>query len=697
MNTSKILRCRWLTAVGLLVLLGRWPGSAAGGESKGEGPQPPAFRTTLVTRGDLLVTISATGTLEPEEVVDVGAQVAGRIERLGPDPRGKTDPRYRDKSIDFCSPVDEGSVLAQIDPAVYAAQVDAARAGCRRVEAEAAQVRARLELAEAQWRRAQEAAKAKVMSTAEFDAAKAECEAARASLAVAEASLAQSKAALSLADLNLGYTTIRSPIKGVIIDRRVNVGQTVVASLNAPSLFLIAKDLKKMQVWAAVNEADISQIRAGEPAQFTVDAFPGNVFQGKVEQVRLNAQMTKNVVTYTVVVTTDNPGGKLLPYLTANVRFEVDRRKEVLLVPNAALRWRPLPQWIAPDAGEKTSPGQKRGRLWVRDGKFVRPIDVQVGPSDGRLTEVGGSEVKEGLEVVVGGDVAAAQSGQTSKTALQKALESMGTNTLLVLPGAPSSGGVTFGSGAESTLTPQDAEEIARQCPAVGGVAPIVRARSQVVYGDRNWVPMSVQGTTPDFLAVRDWDIDAGRVFFERDVRNAAKVCVLGQTVARELLQDRSPVGEEVRIQGVSFRVVGVLSRKGANVMGMDQDDIVLAPWTTIKHCLSGGTPTGASKAAGARDSSDNIKTLGDVYPGSQPLYAPPSAPQAADARQPVRLATVDQILVKAASTKEIPQAIEQIQELLRKRHRIGPGQSDDFSIRDMTALSKAVIPPGAR
>jgi len=659
MNTSKTLQCRWLSAMCLLVLLSQWPAGATGGESKGEGPQTPAFRTALVTRGDLLVTISATGTLEPEEVVDVGAQVAGRIERLGPDPRGKTDPRYKDKSIDYCSPVEEDSVLAQIDPAVYAAQVEAAQAGCRRGEAELAQAKAKLELAEAQWRRAQEASKAKIMSTAEFDAAKAEREAARASLAVAEASLAQSKAALNVADLNFGYTTIRSPIKGVVIDRRVNVGQTVVASLNAPSLFLIAKDLKKMQVWASVNEAAIGQIRAGQPAQFTVDAFPGKVFQGKVEQVRLNATMTQNVVTYTVVVTAQNPDGKLLPYLTANVQFEVDRRKDVLRVPNAALRWRPLPEWIAPDTAKKTPRSQERSRLWVRDGKFVRPMDVQVGASDGRLTEVSGSEVKEGLEVVVGGDVAAVQSGQTSKTALQKALDSMGTNTLLVLPGAPSSGGVTFGAGAPSTLTPQDAEEIARQCPAVSDVAPIVRVRGQVIYGDRNWVPMSVQGTTPDFLAVRDWDIDAGRVFFERDVRNAAKVCVLGQTVARELLQDRSPVGEDVRIHGVSFRVVGVLSRKGANVMGMDQDDIVLAPWTTIKYRLSSGTPT--------------------------------------DTPQPARLTTVDQILVKAASTKEIPQAVEQIQELLRARHHIAPGASDDFNIRDMTALGKAVIPPGAR
>ena len=144
-----------------------------------------------------------------------------------------------------------------------------------------------------------------------------------------------------MARTNLGYTTIKSPVRGVIIDRRVNIGQTVVASLNAPSLFLIAKDLRRMQVWASVNEADIGHIRLDMPVRFTVDAYAGETFHGKVTQIRMNATMTQNVVTYTVVVTTDNSNGKLLPYLTANVQFEMDQRSDVLLVPNAALRWKP--------------------------------------------------------------------------------------------------------------------------------------------------------------------------------------------------------------------------------------------------------------------------------------------------------------------------------------------------------------------
>src|SRR5205823_6028616 len=152
--------------------------------------------------------------------------------------------------------------------------------------------------------------------------------------------------------INLGYCTIRSPVKGVIVDRRVNVGQTVVASLNAPSLFLIAKDLKRMQIWASVNEADIGQIHPGQAVSYTVDAYPGEVFTGQVSHVRLNATMNQNVVTYTVVVTTDNSKGRLLPYLTTNLQFRVSERTNVLMVPNTALHWQPQLDQVAPAARE---------------------------------------------------------------------------------------------------------------------------------------------------------------------------------------------------------------------------------------------------------------------------------------------------------------------------------------------------------
>jgi HlyD family secretion protein len=231
--------------------------------------------------------------------------------------------------------------------------------------------------------------------------------------------VAQAEATLRRASQNLDYCTIKSPVKGVIIDRRVNIGQTVVASLNAPSLFLLAKDLKRLQIWAAVNEADIGNIHPGQPVTFTVDAHPGVTFKGEVGKIRLNATMTQNVVTYTVEVDTDNADGRLIPYLTANLKFLVAERKNVLLVPNAALRWKPLPDQIAPEfrqqpakkGGKKSGEGQALaqkgqdnqavGTLFVAKGGYVQPVKVRLGPTDGSLTEIQGPEIKEGMQVVI--------------------------------------------------------------------------------------------------------------------------------------------------------------------------------------------------------------------------------------------------------------------------------------------------------
>jgi HlyD family secretion protein len=191
-------------------------------------------------------------------------------------------------------------------------------------------------------------------------------------------------------------------VKGVIVDRRVNIGQTVVSSLNAPSLFLIAKDLKRVQVWAAVNEVDISRVHAEQTATFTVDAYPGKTFQGTVIKVRLNASMTQNVVTYTVEVRADNQDGLLLPYLTANVAFVVSRHEQVLAVPNTALHWSPAPERIDPEAPAVTPPAEGGATLWVAAGARVRPIAVRTGASDGTVTEVEGADLQEDLEIVTG-------------------------------------------------------------------------------------------------------------------------------------------------------------------------------------------------------------------------------------------------------------------------------------------------------
>jgi len=302
-----------------------------------------------------------------------------------------------------------------------------------------------------------------------------------------------------------------------------------------------------------------------------------------------------------------------------------------------------------------------------------------------------------GVIIGVGAVIAMMEIGEGSKAALQKTIASMGAATLLVQSGAAASGGVSFGSGTVLTLTPQDAEEIRDQCPSVSDVAPTVRARSQVIYGNRNWVPMRIDGTSPSYLAGRDWEeMDEGEMFTDRDVNNANKVCVIGQTLKRELFQGESPIGQEVRIQNVSFRVIGVLGRKGANMMGMDQDDIVLAPWTTVKFRVSGTAlgnvnQSASSSAESGGVNSNQVNTLSNLYPGSTAIYLSPSASEQANTPQPVRFVNVDQILVKAASAEEIPQAMDEITEVLRERHRIRPGEADDFNIRDMTEITKTL------
>jgi HlyD family secretion protein len=397
------------------------------------------FRTAPVTLGDLAATISATGTVEPEEVVDVGAQVAGQIMAFGKDKLGKT--------IDYGSVVEEGTVLALIDDSLYAADVDQskaqleqAKAGVLRSEADLGQLQAKLLQAERDWNRAKKLGPSDALSQSDYDAALSAYDVAKANVAVGKAAIIQARDTISQAEAtlrrsqrNLDYCTIKSPVKGVIIDRRVNIGQTVVASLNAPSLFLIAKDLKRMEVWISVNEADIVNIQPGQPVTFTVDAYPGQVFQGKVGQVRLNATMTQNVVTYTVEVITDNSSGKLLPYLTANAKFMLSQRHNVLLVPNAALRWTPQPEQIASESrnrpemrstakeasrsGASAEAGQEEGGhgvVWIPHGALVEPIPVRVGMSDGTVTEVQSDELKEGNQVVLGEQIKEAASASST-------------------------------------------------------------------------------------------------------------------------------------------------------------------------------------------------------------------------------------------------------------------------------------------
>jgi ABC-type antimicrobial peptide transport system permease subunit len=297
-----------------------------------------------------------------------------------------------------------------------------------------------------------------------------------------------------------------------------------------------------------------------------------------------------------------------------------------------------------------------------------------------------------GIVIGVGAVIAMMEIGNGSSSAIKKSIASMGANTILVLPGTAASGGVSFGSGSVMTLTPQDYEAILRECPSVSSAAPMVRARTQVVYGNRNWVPAAIAGTTPSFLDVRDWMEPAeGEVFTDRDVLNANKVCMLGQTLVRELFQGESPVGKEIRIKNVSFRVVGVLGAKGANMMGSDQDDILVAPWTTIKYRIAGSTLTMTNQSSSSSETSSTVNTLGKLYPGGQSLYPAKSEIQAMDNPMPVRFTNIDQILTAAVSSEEIPEAIEQITATLRERHRVRNEEAEDFTIRDMTEMTKTL------
>ncbi len=296
-----------------------------------------------------------------------------------------------------------------------------------------------------------------------------------------------------------------------------------------------------------------------------------------------------------------------------------------------------------------------------------------------------------GVIIAVGAVIAMTEIGEGSKLAIQRTIASMGANMIIVLPGAALSGGISHGSGSVQTLTPEDLEEIARQCPAISDAAPVVRTRAQVVYGNRNWNTNQIIGTAPSYLAVRDWEnLDEGNVFTESDVRSRNKVCLVGTTLKRDLFQGESPIGKDIRIKNVSFRVIGVLSSKGANMVGADQDDIVVAPWTTIKFLVSGMSDN-AIQTATAASSLDKVNNLSDLYPGTTALYPAVSTAEAANTPQPIRFVTVDQIMAKAVSSEQIQQAMDEITDLLRERHRIRPGEEDDFNLRDMTELTKKI------
>lgn len=364
-----------------------------------------AFATAEVTRGSVVQTVAATGTIEPEELVDIGAQVSGKILYFGKGLDGA--------ELDYCSQVTNGMLLAKIDDVVYQADLSVAEA--QLVKAKAMETVANAQLvqasvsakqAEREWERAQKIGVGPALSRTAYESYESAWELAEAALGISAAQVRQSRAAVVEAEAsvdkarrNLSYCDIVSSVDGVIIDRRVNVGQTVVSSMSASSLFLVARDLSRVQIWVAVNEADIGAIKPGGKVRFTVDTFPGRTFEGVVKRIRLNATVSSNVVTYTVEVETDNSDLTLLPYLTANVEFETGRADDALIVPAKALRFR-MPS--APDAPDAAASAVF---VFAGEGNPPKRVPVEVLLSNGvdaAVRPLGGAALADGARVITG-------------------------------------------------------------------------------------------------------------------------------------------------------------------------------------------------------------------------------------------------------------------------------------------------------
>jgi HlyD family secretion protein len=379
---------------------------------------PLAFETVPADRGPVVARVTASGTLSALVTVQVGSQVSGRIQSI---------------SVDFNSRVKRGQVIARIDPQLFEAAVEQARANLQAAEGNLRKTQAQAVDADRQAKRQRALADQKLVAVADAETAESTADAARASVGAAEGSVAQARASLNQALVNLGYTSIVAPTDGVVISRNVDVGQTVAASLQVATLFTIAEDLKRMQVDTSVSEADVGKLHADMPATFTVDAFPGERFEGKIRQVRNAATTVQNVVTYDAVIDVDNPELKLRPGMTANVTFVWAERKDALRVPNAALRFRPPDDLLPPtgkgkggpagvagaadpkkaddEARERGDPSDavNRRTLWVlRDGK-PSPVELEIGITDGTHTEVAKGPVAAGDACIV--DVTGGKSG----------------------------------------------------------------------------------------------------------------------------------------------------------------------------------------------------------------------------------------------------------------------------------------------
>lgn len=378
---------KWTVRAAVLAALagaGVW-GWKAWGERKAEA-QVVRYRTAPVLRTDVFRTVEATGTVQPIKEVEVGAQVNGRIVKL---------------FVDYNSVVTNGQVVALIDPQVYEANYKSALGELHSNEANVKKCEAQLELAEKTLVRKDKLAKREMAPMADYDSALEARDVAKASLAAARASVEKSQAAVSQAKANLDYCTIVSPVNGIVIDRSVDEGQTVVSSMNAVPLLNIATDLRRIQVEATVPEADIGAVKDGQRVTFTVDSHPGVKFRGEVTQVRMASTTTSSVVTYPVIIQADNTGGKLYPGMTANISIHISEARGVLAVTAAAFRYRP-PEARMENARIDESSGERT--LYVLDAPDAAPrkVAVKTGLSDGTFTEIKSPLDVERKEAVLG-------------------------------------------------------------------------------------------------------------------------------------------------------------------------------------------------------------------------------------------------------------------------------------------------------
>lgn len=373
------------------------------------GAAPPQLVVATVTRGAILSTVDATGTLQTVDTVEVGTQVSGTIATLG---------------VDFNDTVKRGQVVATLDQAIFLSQIQQAEAQVFRLRAEHERARVQVLDAETKLKRARMLGEKQLVAATEVEAAEVNAELAKASLKAAEAQLTQAEGALAQAKVNLSYTVIRSPVDGIILSRNVDVGQTVAAGLQAPTLFVIARSLDTLELAASVAESDVGRVRQGQPVAFTVDAYPRESFTGTVRQVRLQPTVQQNVVSYTTIIDVPNQGGLLKPGMTATLAIEVARADDVLRVPASALRFQPSDEVLAAYGGDEetstagqpekaasppggTRPsgspaagGARAATVWRLANGVLQPLRVRTGLSDGTTVAVLDGPLVEGAQVV---------------------------------------------------------------------------------------------------------------------------------------------------------------------------------------------------------------------------------------------------------------------------------------------------------